>query len=188
MWWFTSSRTEPSPSLGHRTPRSPGIYSFAAFQQPFAENHFGVLFLCGNIRHDTPRNLSLLPPPAAGGPARRGLPAQAGGPASSVSLAFLAPFPALSPLFPIYSALFGAMGVAQLLCIQALPHSFYRHGGVCPLRGAKMNQETTKPSPSVDCPAVTYKVDRGVYPDSVGAITVTMSVGPDDRLWGIIPG
>src|SRR6266702_4173387 len=31
-------------------------YSSAAFPQPFAINHFGVLFLCGNIRHDTPRN------------------------------------------------------------------------------------------------------------------------------------
>jgi len=38
-------------------------YPSAAFPQPFAENHFGVLFLCGNIRHDTPRNSSFLPAP-----------------------------------------------------------------------------------------------------------------------------
>ncbi len=34
-----------------------------------------------------------------------------------------------------------------------------------------MNQETAKPSPSVDCPAVTHKVDRGVYPDKIAAVT-----------------
>ncbi len=37
-------------------------YHSAAFPQPFAENHFGVLFLYGNIRHDTPRNSSFSAP------------------------------------------------------------------------------------------------------------------------------
>jgi len=66
-----------------------------------------------------------------------------------------------------------------------------------------MNQETTKPSSSVDCPAVTYKVDRGAYPDSIrgshitltaaftpipsGRSQVRMSVGLDHGLCGMIP-
>jgi len=37
-------------------------YSSAAFPQPLRGSHFGVLFLCGNIRHDTPRNSSFSPP------------------------------------------------------------------------------------------------------------------------------
>src|SRR2546425_3612159 len=36
----------------------PHLYHPDNFPQPLAENHFGVLFLCGNIRHDTPRNSS----------------------------------------------------------------------------------------------------------------------------------
>src|SRR6266567_8175441 len=36
-------------------------YSSAAFPQPLRGNHFGVLFLCGNIQHDTPRNSSFSP-------------------------------------------------------------------------------------------------------------------------------
>ncbi len=110
------------------------------------------------------------PPPALAGPPRR-LPA-------SVPPCLLVSY--LSPFLSASSALFGATSVAQLPCIQALPHSFYRHGGVYPLRGTKMNQETAKPSSSVDCPAVTHKVDRYavadkvdrcVHPDRIGAVT-----------------
>src|SRR2546422_3842214 len=35
-----------------------------------------------------------------------------------------------SPFLSSFCALFGAMGTRQLLCVQALLHSFYRNGGV----------------------------------------------------------
>ena len=59
-------RSQPKPSCailrGKGAPffRHPG-YHLSDFPQPFAENHFGLLFLCGNIRHDTPRNSSFSP-------------------------------------------------------------------------------------------------------------------------------
>src|SRR5207247_8576741 len=55
-------RTAPVSQMTDRPLRHPSSPS-AAFPQPFVENHFGVLFLCSNIRHDTPRNSSFLPAP-----------------------------------------------------------------------------------------------------------------------------
>jgi len=48
-------RTRLSPSAPHFPV---GVYHSAAFPQPSAKIHFGVLFLCGNLAHDTPRNSS----------------------------------------------------------------------------------------------------------------------------------
>ena len=75
-------------------------YHFAAFPQPFAEIHFGVLFLCGNIQHDTPRNSSTSLPRAK----PRGPPPALAGPPLCLS-----PYPpllALSPFLSGSSALF----------------------------------------------------------------------------------
>src|SRR5947209_14426045 len=74
-------------SLPKGPPFSPFGYPFAAFPQPFPENHFGVLFLCGNIQHDTPRNSSFSSPAPPSFTRRRGALAMAG--PSPVQAAFL---------------------------------------------------------------------------------------------------
>ena len=59
--WHRHAQPKPScailPGNGTAFFRHPG-YHLNAFPQPFAENHLSVLFLCGNIQHDTPRNSS----------------------------------------------------------------------------------------------------------------------------------